>query len=74
MQGELGTTPLGNPLVGAGMIRRVLSRLFNQSARRVRGRLQRQKHLILNFTTKGIVPVTSSRSKISWRQSETASQ
>ena len=27
MQGEPGTTPLGNPVVGAGMIRRVLFRL-----------------------------------------------
>ena len=30
MQGEPGTTPLGNPVVGAGMIRRVVSRLLNQ--------------------------------------------
>lgn len=30
MQGDLGTTPLGNPVAGAGMIPRVLFRLFNQ--------------------------------------------
>jgi len=29
MQGGLGTTPLGNPVAGAGMIPRVLFRLFN---------------------------------------------
>jgi kinesin family member 11 len=29
MQGDLGTTPLGNPVAGAGMIPRVLFRLFN---------------------------------------------
>ena len=30
MQGDLGTTPLGNPVATAGMIPRVLFRLFNQ--------------------------------------------
>ncbi|KAH9981274.1 P-loop containing nucleoside triphosphate hydrolase protein [Lactifluus volemus] len=30
MQGDLGTTPLGNPVAAAGMIPRVLFRLFNQ--------------------------------------------
>ena len=30
MQGDLGTTPLGNPVAGAGMIPRVLFRLFHQ--------------------------------------------
>ncbi|KAF8503536.1 kinesin-domain-containing protein [Russula emetica] len=29
MQGDLGTTPLGNPVAGAGMIPRVLFRLFH---------------------------------------------
>src|SRR5712691_11710511 len=30
MQGDLGITPLGNPVAGAGMIPRVLVRLFSQ--------------------------------------------
>jgi len=30
MQGDLGTTPLGNPVAAAGMVPRVLFRLFNQ--------------------------------------------
>jgi kinesin family member 11 len=30
MQGDLGTTPLGNPVAAAGMIPRVIFRLFNQ--------------------------------------------